>query len=299
MHHKRDWRKYNRGLVNRGKINFWIDPKIVESWNACKDGRACRPRLYSDELIKAMSYIRFKFHLSLRETEGFFLSLITLMAMVIKVPCYTQLCRRMKDLQLPTELLAKKDVTDIILDTTGLKIYGAGEWRATKYGGKKRWKKLHLALEPKSGKLVLAELTDEHIHDTTYLEKALERSNGKKGKVLVDGIADSQRCYELAKRFNKRLLTPPKTGAVLRQEPIFRERNEAVSVIKDLGNDRIARSIWGKLVGYNRRVIVESMMSRWKRLLGSALKSQCAERQKVEIRLKAEMINQMIDMKTA
>ena len=76
--------------------------------------------------------------------------------------------------------------------------------------------------------IVLAELTDEYTHDTACLEIALKRSNGKKGKVLIDGIADSQHCYALAKRFNKTLLTPPKTGAVLRKEKVFQERNEAI-----------------------------------------------------------------------
>ena len=94
MGHKRDWIQYNRQLVNRGKINFWIAPEIFKNWNASKEGRACRSLLYSDELIHTMCDIRFKFHLSLRETEGFFVSLIALMKEIVKeVPCYTQFCR--------------------------------------------------------------------------------------------------------------------------------------------------------------------------------------------------------------
>jgi hypothetical protein len=134
----------------------------------------------------------------------------------------------MKNLTLPPELMEKKNVTDIVLDTTGLKVYGEGEWRAEKYGGKKAWRKLHLALDAKSGKLVLAELTNEYVHDTTYLEKALGRANRKRGKVLVDGIADSLRCYELAGKHNKSLLTPPKKGAIIRKEEGYARRNEAV-----------------------------------------------------------------------
>ncbi len=295
MHHKRDWKKYNKHLVNRGKINFWVHPKILQNWKGENEGKACRPFLYSDEFIKAISYIRFKFSLSLRETEGFFGSLVMLMRMVFKIPCYTQICRRMKSLKFPPELLAKRNVTDIVLDTTGLKIHGAGEWNAEKYGGRKRWKKLHLALDLKSGKLTLAELTDEHVHDTTYLETALKRSNRRKGKILIDGIADSRRCYRLAVLYNKILLTPPKMGAVIRQEKELQDRNDAIGIIRGFGNDRIARSIWSKLVGYNRRPIVESMMSRWKRVFGGTLKSHCDQRKRIEVRLKAGMINQMID----
>jgi len=200
MGHKREWKQYHRQLVNRGKINFWIAPEIFKNWNASKEEKAYRPLLYGDELIRTVCDIRFKFHLSLRETEGFFVSLIALMKEIVKVPCYTQLCRRMKQLAFSSKLLAKRNVTDVVLDATGLKVYGAGEWRTEKYGGKKRGKKLHLGLDPESGKLLLAELTDEHVHDTTYLETALKRSNRKKGKVLIDGIADTRRCYCLTKR---------------------------------------------------------------------------------------------------
>jgi hypothetical protein len=296
MGHKRDWAQYNKKLVNRGKINLWVHPQLFNNWRANKEGKACRPFFYSNELIKTMSYIRFKFHLSLRETEGFFLSLIALLSMCLEVPCYTQLCRRMKKLELPSELLAKRNITDIVLDTTGLKVFGEGEWRAEKYGGKKRWKKLHLALDPTSGQLLLAEVTDEHVHDTAYLETALKGSNRKKGKVLIDGIADSRRCYNITRWHNKILLTPPKKGAVVRQEKELQGRNDTIRAIRGLGGDRMARSIWSKLTGYNRRVVIESMMARWKRLYGGFLLSRCSQRQQIEVRLKAEMINQMVCM---
>lgn len=148
MHHRRDWKHYNKSLINRGKINFWVSPQVLKGWKAKKQKKNGHPFVYSDELIKTICYIRFKFHLSLRETEGFFLSLMALMANLFQVPCYTQICRRMKALSLPEELLHKKHVTDIVIDSTGLKVCGP-EWRNKKYGGEKRWKKLHLAMEPK------------------------------------------------------------------------------------------------------------------------------------------------------
>jgi len=296
MHHKRDWKNYNSQLVNRGKINFWVQPETLKNWKAPKEGKPYRPLLYSDALIRAIVYIRFKFHLSLRETEGFFRSFVDIIKGDTTVPSYTQVCRRMKHLPLPAELLAKRRVTDIVLDTTGLKIYGEGEWRAEKYGGRKKWKKLHLVLDLESGKLVLAEMTDEYVHDTRFLEEALKKSNRRKGKVLIDGIADSKRCYGLARRYNKTLLTPPKKGAVFRKEEGWEDRNDAIRIIRGLGNDQMAKSIWSKLVGYNQRVQAESMMSRWKRLHGASLKSRSEERQKVEVQIKAEIINRMIDM---
>lgn len=293
MGHNRDWKQYNKQLVNRGKINLWIKPETLEQWKPTQAKKNGHPFHYSDELIKTMSFLRFKFKLSLRETEGFFRSFVEAIKSAVPTPCYTQVCRRMKTLELPTALLEKKNVTDIALDTTGLKVYGEGEWRAEKYGGKKRWKKLHLALDPESGQLIIAELTDEYVHDTTYLEDALKAVGRRRGKVLIDGIADSGKCYRLAREYDKVLYTPPKQGAVLRKEDGYEHRNNAIKIIRGLGNDQIARSIWGKLVGYNRRVVAESMMARWKKLYGGELKSRCTERCKKEVKLKAMLMNVM------
>jgi hypothetical protein len=299
MGHKRDWTQYNKQLVNRGKLHFWVSPEALKNWRAKKKNKHGRPFIYSNDLIKALCYLRFKFRISLRETEGLFSSFVTVTRKRLFVPCYTQVCRRMKTLELPPELLAKRNVTDIVFDTTGLKVHGEGEWRAEKYGGKKKWKKLHLAMDLKTGKLVFAEITDESVHDTVYLEKALKQANRRKGRVLFDGIADNVGCYRLARKYNKQLQTPPRQGAVLREEEELKERNDAVKVIHGLGNDQIAKSIWGKLMGYNRRVLIESMMSRWKRLYEGDLKSRCARRQRQEIQLKSIMINAMIDGRAA
>ena len=101
------------------------------------------------------------------------------------------------------------------------------------------------------------------MHDTPFLEGALQKTNRRKGKVLFDGIAKSLMCYRLAIKYNKTLLTPPKKGGVYRQEQELKGRKDAIRLI---GNDRTAKSIWGKLTGYNRRVKGESMMARWKKL---------------------------------
>jgi hypothetical protein len=106
----------------------------------------------------------------------------------------------------------RRKITDLVIDTTGLKIYGTGQWCAKRYGSRSKWMKLHVAIDQQSGKLFLAALTKETSHDTSCLEKALRLCNRRKGKVLFDGIADSKKCYELCERYNKALLTPPVAG---------------------------------------------------------------------------------------
>jgi len=205
----------------------------------------------------------------------------------------------MKTLSLPDKLLEKKGVTDIVLDTTGLKVYGAGEWRSKKYGGKSRWLKIHLSMDLQTKRLLIAEATDEYKHDTTYLRKTLEEANRKRGQILLDGVGDSGSCYELARKYNKELITPPKRTAVIRKELCYEKRNEAIKAILGLSGDRLARSIWGKLTGYNRRVEIESAIARWKKLYGDGLKSRTRERVGKEVKLKAMMINKMIDRQLA
>ena len=292
--HKRDWTQYNKQLINRGNLNFWITKKSLKFWMAKKRKKAGRPFTYSDEAIQAMLVVRFKYQLPLRELEGLFQFLAKLMN-IPNIPSYTQVCRRMRSIQLPQELMNKKNITDLVLDTTGLKVYGEGEWCAKRYGGKSKWVKLHVAIDKKSGKLILAEVTREHIHDTAYLEKALKRCNRKKGRVLFDGIADSARCYELSQRYNKKLITPPSRKAIIRKEAIYEDRNQALRAIKGLGGDEIARSIWGKLSGYSKRVVIESKIAAWKKVLGSNLKSKSQDRIRKEVKLKAMIFNQMVE----
>ena len=211
------------------------------------------------------------------------------------MPSYTQICRRMKTLVLPPNTCKKRAVTDIVLDTTGLKVYGVGEWRAKKYGGRSRWKKLHIAINLRTGKIIHSEATSPYKHDTELLEKILQKGNRRKGKLLIDGIGDSQKCYALARRYNKQLLTPPRTGAIIRAGPEMEERNDAIRIIKGLGGDLLARTIWAKFTDYSKRALIESTISRWKRLYGASLKSQTAERIQKEVEIKSYLINKMID----
>jgi hypothetical protein len=294
--HKRDWKQYNKHLINRGNLNFWITKNALKFWMAKKKKKAGRPFTYSDEAIKAMLIVRFKYQLPLRELEGLFQFLSKLID-IPHIPSYTQVCRRMRSIELPKELVDRRGVTDLVIDTTGLKIYGEGEWCAKRYGGRSKWLKLHVGIDQKSGKLTLAEVTRESSHDTSCLEKALKTCNKRKGKVLFDGIADSKKCYETCAAHNKKLLTPPNRRAILRHEPEYGLRNEALRAIKGLGGDEIARSIWSKLTGYSRRSEIESTISSWKRLLGSSLRSKSLEKIKKEVRIKALIYNEMIDQR--
>jgi len=294
-HKKRDWSKYNKSLVNRGSITLWLSPETLKSLKAKKvKGKAGRPFRYSDSAILVASTIRHVFKLSLRACEGFIKSIFHLLKSNLKVPCYTQICKRSKKISLPKHFLKGKKVQHIVLDATGLKVYGEGEWKVKKHGpGKRRqWRKLHLAVDEGSQEIIFADITTEHIHDTTFVSEVIKNRKGLK-RLVMDGAADSSSIYKLCEEHGIELLTPPQKNARLRTEPHLEKRNCHLLEILGLGEDKIARSIWGKLTGYSKRSTVESAIARWKKLFGQELKGRIAETQRLEVKIKSTILNEM------
>jgi hypothetical protein len=212
----------------------------------------------------------------------------------LDVPCYTQVCKRMKKIELPRHLLERKKIQHIVIDCTGLKVFGEGEWKVKKHGvgGRRTWKKLHIAIDEQTQEIVFADLTSEHVHDTRFVPEIIKRRKGLK-RVLMDGAADSSSLYHQAVEAGIDLLTPPPKNARKRKEPWLEARNARVLEILGLGGDQQARSIWAKLTGYNRRVTVESAIAKWKRLFGQFLKSRRVETQRLEVALKSLIINKI------
>ena len=144
----RNWNEYNKSLIQRGSITIWLSEDAVKKWLAPrKVGKKGRPELFSDDAILAALMIRFVFHLSLRALQGFLTSLIVLLSAELPVPYYTQICRRAKALGQELKKLSRKNISDIVIDSTGLKVYGEGEWKVRQHGVSKRrtWRKVHLA----------------------------------------------------------------------------------------------------------------------------------------------------------
>ena len=123
----RNWNEYNKSLIQRGSITIWLSEDAVKKWLAPrKVGKKGRPELFSDDAILAALMIRFVFHLSLRALQGFLTSLIVLLSAELPVPYYTQICRRAKALGQELKKLSRKNISDIVIDSTGLKVYGEG-----------------------------------------------------------------------------------------------------------------------------------------------------------------------------
>ncbi len=298
----RNWKEYNRSLINRGNITIWFSEEALDKWGAEKTGARGRPRIYSDEAILCALVVKVVYHLSLRSLQGFLTSLICLFGLPLSVPSYCQICRRAAFLGATLKRLSgNRRITDIVIDSTGLKVYGEGEWKVRTHGKSKRrtWRKAHLAICPDSHMVSLALLTDNATTDseafeemTHYLPRSVKRAYG-------DGAYDRSGSYKKSRDRGILLIAPPQNGAVVHNvaaEPWMSDRNEAIRVIAGLGNDDTARSLWKKLMGYHRRSLAETGMFRFKALFGGALSSRELSRQRAEFLAKATAMNRMTSL---
>ncbi len=292
-----NWKQYNKSLINRGSITFWVSEDSLKKWRAKKDKKHFgRPCFYSDEAILTVLTIRFIYHLPLRAMEGFLRSLFCLLNLSLLSPSYTQVCRRAKKIQLPARLKSRK-VTDIVFDASGLKIFGEGEWKVRTHGTSKRrkWRKIHLGICPETQEILLSELTDNSLKDLEVMTNLLEKAPFPIGKVYGDALYDAERCYLSIWKKGGQAVIPIKKNIVYRQpsKPWLEPRNKQLLEIRGLGGDDIARELWKKLSGYHRRSLVETAFFRWKQLLGPGLKSRKFENQIVESKIKCQILNKM------
>lgn len=295
-----NWPQYNRSLIQRGSINLWFSEEAIKKWHATTyTGEKGRPLIYSDDAILCALLIRTVFHLPLRALQGFLVSMVALLRLTIKIPSYTQISRRAQDLEKALSKLSRRRPRDIVFDSTGLKVYGEGEWKVRQHGVSKRrtWRKLHIGMDPDSGEIIIAELTDNGIGSGdgeigAGLVKKLPKSIKR---VFGDGAYNGIGFRRQVETLGAEAIVPPPKGAVLHQSPdeALEKRNNAILEILGLGGDDEARKLWKVLKGYHTRSLVETSMYRIKQLTGSNLLSRSFKRQVTESYIKCLVINKM------
>ncbi|MBM3456409.1 MAG: IS5 family transposase [Bacteroidetes bacterium] len=292
----KNWSEYNKSLINRGSLTFWISEDVVRSWRSSKKtSKAGRPEKYSDSAIQAICMVRFFFHLTLRSTEGFIRSLFNMMQITLPVPSYSRISRRMKWLNLDYKKLSSHKPTHIAIDSTGVKIYGDGEWHVKIHGESKRkkWKKMTLGVCPKTHEILFTITSDESFGDPTLFKMTMDHLPKSVKDVLMDGAGDSYEMYRLAERERVNLITPPRKGSKYKIGIDRSKRDETVQMIYKMGNNEEALKKWKKLRGYHRRSLVETAISRIKGILGNTLKSRSLINQHHEMLLKSLIINKL------
>lgn len=297
----RNWSKYNTSLQNRGNLFLWIDQNALTKWRVPKDPRFIgAPKQYSDDAIMCMLAIKIVLHQPYRQLIGLMFSLFTMMGLSLSLPHFTTVAARARQLGKRFQTLSTKRPKDLVFDSSGFKVYGEGEWKVRQHGKQKRrrWKKFHIAICPKSQEIILAEATELEETDCEVLPKLIKKAPRSVERATGDGAYDTANCYAAADEMDINLLTPPRRGAVrwpgnTRWE---KQRNDAISEIAGLGGDDEAKKLWKKLKGYHRRSLVETSYSRFKGTFGDKLFSKHSDSQEVELKCKATILNRMTRM---
>ncbi len=290
---KRTWQEYNQNLVNRGRVTFYIDPKLLKPMRR-KRHQNGRPRIFSHPLIQLLLLLKIQYRLTYRALEGFAKDILPLLHEEIKLPSYSIICRRAPEIGALLPKLSKRRPEVIMLDATGIKVFGEGEWKVKVHGKTKRrkWIKIHVAMDAKTQEVVGLEVSEGTMSDCSVGPKLIKKSPDSAKMYLADGGYDTKRCRKAIMDKNAEALIPPRRNA--KCDPKLQERNRAVSERRGLGHDKIGISLWGKLTGYSKRSLVEASFSRLKRLYGGAFYSRKMDTQRVEGHLKCFMMNQML-----
>lgn len=298
-HHRiRNWNDYNKALVNRGSLTVWFDKKIVELWyNKKKSGKKGRPLQYTDLAIQCCLTIKMVFHQPLRATEGLISSILELLQLPLTAPDYSSLSIRAKTLSLT---LPKKksnsnshsSIMHLVVDATGLKLYGEGEWKVKKHGADKRrtWLKLHLGINEATHDIEACMLTADNVNDCEVLPNLLDQIPDTIGQVTGDGSYDTHDAYQATIHTGADPCFPPRENAV-RHKPTDKAwclRNQAVSQV-----NYHSLKYWKKKNNYHRRSLAETAMFRFKQLLGAKIQARTSDRQAREIGIKCFVINKM------
>jgi len=288
-----NWRDYNDALRQRGDFTIWFTEDAIAGWRPAKTGGRGRPQEYSNVAIETAELIRQVFHLPLRQTEGLMTSLARVMKADIAIPDFSSISRR--SIELPAHILTKamEPGSVVIVDSTGLKVYGKDEWHQEKHDipARRTWRKLHLAIDEKH-QILACELTTPEVGDSTAIPDMLDQITTSFDTFLADGAYDGDPVSEavFGKQSDVQVVIPPHKTAVVSVTG-HTQRDQHIQTIAELG--RIA---WQQITGYSMRNYVELAMQRYKHIFGNTMKARALPQQKTEAWVSASALNRMTNL---
>lgn len=293
-----NWRKYDAALRARGSLTVWFSDAAIEAWRAePRTTRGGQPT-YSALAITTALTLRAVFRLALRQTEGLIGSILHLLGLDLAVPDHSTLSRRAETLDVvQSRHHPSTPPVHLLVDSTGLRLCGPGAWLVEKHGSRRRrsWRKLHLATDADTGRVVASMLTDHDADDGSQVRPLLDQINAPVASVTVDGAFDRDDVYAevVARHPDASVIVPPRSSAVpsdtAETRPTPRDRH--IAIIAEHG-----RMGWQKRSDYNWRALVEADVARWKRVIGDTLRSQTDGRQATEVAIAAGVLNRMLEL---
>jgi len=294
----RNWSEYNKGLKQRGSLTFWISPEILANWEVKqKTGKPGATATYSNQAIVTMVSLKSVMSLPGRALCGFVESIFKLMNVELGVPDHTTLSRRLKRLEVALPVKPTGSKRHVVIDSTGIKVYGEGEWKTRQHGISKRrtWRKLHLAVDEATGEILSSVVTDSSCHDSEVLGELLDEITDPISQVDADGAYDTAACYDYIDEREAIAGIPPQRNAKIwfhgnRKTPRH-PRDENLRKIRLVG-----RAKWKRLINYHRRSLAETTMFRFKTAFGGKVSSRKMERQVNELKVQCLVLNHMIQV---
>lgn len=289
---KINWSKYNDQLVNRGSFDIWINQSVIKSWRAQSNGKRGAQPIYSNTAILITRQIGIVFRQNLRQTEGLVRSLVKALRFDLDIPDFTTLSRRSENLTVPLPKNTEKTGIIVIADSSGLKVYGEGEWKVRQHGWSKRrsWLKFHIMITP-DGEFRAIKLTGNETADSEAFNNLLEQETAEIKTIAGDGGYDKKTVYDLgiANGIKKFLIPPQKNAKIWRHgntkgEPHPRDAN--LRAIR-----KTTRRCWKKVSGYHIRSLVETAVFRFKNTFGDRIQARKFANQETEFKIKAGILN--------
>ena len=279
---------------------------MIEQWrNEHKTGRRGASNYYSDVAMPSatrsgnatMGTIQSVFHLAGRQAEGFLESLFTVMGIELQVPDHSTLSRRLSKLSVSLPVVSKDKAVHVVIDSTGVKVYGEGEWKVRIHGVSKRrtWRKLHLGVDEGSGEILAAMVTTNDVADCEVLSDLLEQIEQDIEQVSAKGGYDTKECYNAIAARKALPTIPPRSNAKIQSKGNSKAqphpRDENLRRIRQVG-----RKQWKQESGYHRRSLSETAMFRLKTIFGGKLRRRFFNNQAVELFLQCAVLNRMIHL---
>jgi hypothetical protein len=289
-----NWPAYDAALVRRGSLTVWVTNEAIAAWHAPATGKRGGQLTYSDLAIETGLALRLVLRLGLRQVEGTLGSIAHLLGVDIKIPDHTTFSRRGDGLTLLKKPVERGEPLHLLIDSTGLKMYGEGEWLEEKHGkrSRRRWRKLHLAIDANSHEIVAVELTSDEVGDVTAVPDLLDQIDGSVASVTGDGAYDADVVYdEIIRRHPEAdVIIPPRATAVMSESGTTR-RDAHLRTI-----ERHGRMGWQRRSGYCRRSLVETAIFRYKTIIGRGLHARTLSNQKTETRIGCAVLNRMTSL---
>jgi transposase len=286
-----NWPAYEAGLRRRGSLTLWIEEATLRDWQTTGPNGQAR---YKNAAIQTSLMLRTAFKLALRQTEGLMTSVFTLMGLTLSAPDHTTVSRRAAKLPVSQPAQVPPGPLHVLIDSTGLQVYGAGQWLEAKHGAKspRMWRKLHLAVDAASGMIVAQTLTDQDVDDPSQVGPLLDQIDDPIGQVTADGAYDGDPTYQTiaAHGDDIAVVVPPRSTAVPSGEvdaPTQRDRH--LAMIAEQG-----RLAWQATTGYGQRSLVETTMGRYKALIGPRLRARGFAVQQTEAAIGVAVLNRML-----